>query len=51
MTGPLNFSTEQQAIIANALQKRDAQQDPHPVYIQILTAIGGWLAAVALLGA
>ena len=51
MTGPLNFTTEHQAIIADALQKRDAQQDPHPVYIQILTSVGGWLAAIAMLAA
>ncbi len=45
------LSAEDQTALEGALSERDAARDSSPAYIQILTAIGGWLSALFLLAA
>ncbi len=46
-----NLTTADVATIELVLVERDTGRDTAPAYIQVLTAIGGWIAASFLLGA
>ena len=45
------LTAQDEASFEEALAKRDATHDHSPVYIQILTALGGWISAALMLAA